>query len=434
MINSFAFDVSLKQIFATLCHGHTLHLLSKEKRLDSREIIKYIVGQNINIIDLSPSLFSAMLEEGFGEILKPDLKEIFIGSEALPNKLVSDFFNHAKNKEINVTNFYGPTECCVECSSYPFHPDLPIENFDIAPIGKPSLNQQIYILDKALNLCPVGIPGEICIAGKGLARQYLRDPEKTLEKFVHLPWLEGTRVYKSGDLGRTRTDGNIEFLGRIDDQVKIRGYRVELLEIEKQLREVKEVISCVVALFEKNGSGELAAYFTSDATIEPLMLKNHLNRFLPKYMVPTYFIQLDHIPLSTNGKANKKLLPDPGETQEKIIFRKPKDDIEFLILRICASVLKKDGISLGDNFFEIGGHSLNAVRLIAQIQQELNIDFALREIFYTPVLVDIAEKVKALLESKKSFVPREEEMKIIVPLSDEELELLSNIQFEDDEE
>jgi amino acid adenylation domain-containing protein len=434
MINSFAFDVSLKQIFATLCQGNTLHLLSKERRLDPREIIKYIVSSKINIIDITPSLFSVMLEEGFCEMEKPDLKEIFIGSEALPYKLVNSFYSNEKNRGINVTNFYGPTECCVESSSYRFHPDMPLEGCDIAPIGKPVLNEQIYILDKRLNLCPIGIPGEICIAGKGLARQYLNDPERTNQKFVQFPLMEGTRIYKTGDIGRTCPDGNIEFLGRVDEQVKIRGYRVELQEIEKKMREVKEIIACAVTLFEKNGSSELAAYFTSDVAIEPTQLKNHLDRFLPKYMVPSYFIQLDKIPMSSNGKTDKKLLPDPTGIQEKVIFRKPQDEIEFLILGICSSVLKKEEISLGDNFFEIGGHSLNAVRVISQIRKELNIDLALKEIFYTPILLDIAEKVKKIIERKESFVEKNEEDSLIVPVSEDELELLSNIQFEDDDE
>jgi fengycin family lipopeptide synthetase D len=434
MINSFAFDVSVKQIFAALCHGNTLHLLSKERRLDPREIIKYISGSKINIIDITPSLFSVMLEEGFCEIDKPDLKEIFIGSEALPVKLVNSFYSNATNKVINITNFYGPTECCVESSYFRFDPEIPVESIDIAPIGKPVLNEQIYILDKDLNLCPIGIPGEICIAGKGLARQYLNDPERTNEKFVQFPLLGGTRIYKTGDIGRTRQDGNIEFLGRLDEQVKIRGYRVELQEIEKQLREVKEINACAVTLFGKNGTGELAAYFTSDAIIEPMELKNHLDRVLPKYMVPSYFIQLDKIPMSSNGKTDKKLLPDPTGFRERVILRKPQDEIEFLILRICSDVLKKEEISLGDNFFEIGGHSLNAVRVISQIQKELKIDLALKEIFYTPVLLDIAEKVKKLIECKELFVEKDEEETLIVPVSDDELEFLSNIQFEDDDE
>jgi acyl carrier protein len=307
------------------------------------------------------------------------------------------------------------------------------ENYDITPIGKPVLNEQVYILDKYLNLCPPGIPGEICIAGKGLARQYLNDREKTDEKFVQFPSLKGTRIYKTGDSGRTLPDGNIEFLGRLDEQVKLRGYRIELQEIEKQLRELKEIKECAVILFENNGSSELAAYFTSDEPVDQARLKKHLDRFLPKYMIPSSFIQLEKIPLSSSGKANKKLLPDPAGHKVKRKSLVPQDEIEFLILRICSDILKKDELSLEDNFFDIGGHSLNAVRVISRIQKELNIDLALKKIFLNPVLIDISKEVKKLITEKDKLEETKEAETIIVPISDEELKLLSNLEFEDEE-
>ncbi len=434
MLNSFAFDVSLKQVFACLCHGNTLHLMGKERRLDAREIIRYLQDYKINVTDLTPSLFSVMLEEGFGEAAKPDLKELFLGSEALPLKSVKKFYSFGHNAKINITNFYGPTECCVESSSFRLRPDCLDENYTIVPIGKPVLNEQIYVLDKELQMCPVGIPGEICIAGKGLAREYLNDPGKTNEKFVFPPWLPGTRIYKTGDIGRTRSDGNIEFLGRVDEQVKIRGYRIELQEIEKQLREMDGINDCAVVLFDRNGSGELVAYFTANELLDGTEVKRHLERFLPRYMVPAFFVRLEKIPLSANGKANKKLLPDPSSLQEKASYRGPQDEVEKIILSICSAILKKEGVTLGDNFFEIGGHSLNAVRVISQIQRELNINLPLKEIFYTPVLLDIANKIKELIKGNAFGAEVFEEETSIVPLSDEELELLSNIEFDSDEE
>jgi amino acid adenylation domain-containing protein len=432
MISSFAFDVSLKQIFAALCNGNTLHILSKEKRLDPREIIKYIIAEKINITDLTPSLFAAMLEEGFSEIDKPYLKEILLGSEALQFKLVKNFFAYENNKSINITNFYGPTECCVESSYFRFNPDLLNDGYEIAPIGKPIINEQIFILDKYLNLCPAGVPGEICIAGKGLARQYLNDEEKTAEKFVKFPLLNGTRIYKTGDSGRILSDGNIEFLGRIDEQVKIRGFRVELQEIENQLRSYEGIKECAVTLSGNNGTGELAAYFTSDQTIDLSKLKNHLNRFLTKYMIPVYYVQLEKIPLTANGKINKKILPAATGVLKKEKSREPQDEVELLIIRICTGVLKNDLISINDNFFEIGGHSLNAVRVISRIQKELNVDLSLKDIFYNPVLSDIAENVKKLIVIRDSQVEIKEEENIIVPISDDELKQLSNLQFEDE--
>jgi hybrid polyketide synthase/nonribosomal peptide synthetase FtdB len=307
------------------------------------------------------------------------------------------------------------------------------KDYDIAPIGKPILNEQIYILDKYLNLCPTGVPGEICIAGKGLARQYLNDPEKTIEKFVSFPSLKGTRIYKTGDSGKIMPDGNIEFLGRMDEQVKLRGYRIELKEIEKRLLELKGIKGCAVTLFEKNGTGELAAYYTSDELIDQAKIKTFLNLFLPKYMIPTYFIQLEKFSLTASGKVDKHQLPYPLEVRKKIKFRETQDEIESLILRICSGVLKKDDISLDDNFFEVGGHSLNAVRIISRIQKELNVDLALKEIFYNPVLADIAEKVKNLVLHKGNVKENNEEENIIIPISDDELKQLSNLKFDDEE-
>ncbi|HEX2867284.1 MAG TPA: amino acid adenylation domain-containing protein [Ignavibacteriales bacterium] len=433
MISSFAFDVSIKQVFAALCSGNTLHLLSKDKRLDAREIIKYIIAGRINVIDVTPSLFSVMLEEGFAGMMKTDLREIFLGSEALPFRLIKTFYGFENNHSIKVTNFYGPTESCVESSCFRLHPDMVSENYDIVPIGKPILNEQMFILDRHLHLCPVGVPGEICIAGKGLAREYLNDPERTGEKFVHLPMLGGRRIYRTGDLGRMMSDGNIEFLGRMDEQVKLRGYRVELREIELQMRGVKEIKDCAVMLYESNGLSELAAYYTSEEIIDQAALKNYLSGFLPKYMIPSSFIRLDKIPLSANGKANKKLLPRPDETRRGIKIKEPKDEIELSVLRICKNILKKEEIGIEDNFFEIGGNSLSAVRLISRIQKELNVDLALKEIFYNPGLDHISEKVKALLLECRQSEENIGQEQVIVPASEDELNILSNLQFDDEE-
>jgi acyl carrier protein len=374
-----------------------------------------------------------MLEEGFGGLSKPDLKEIYLGSEALPYKLVKNFYEYSNNKNINVTNFYGPTECCVESAYFKFDPEHCDEKYDIAPIGRPALNEQIYILDKYLNFCPVGVRGEICIAGKGLARQYLNDSERTGEKFVQFPSMNGLRIYRTGDTGKILSDGNIEYIGRMDDQVKIRGYRVELQEIEKHLRGMEEIADCVVTVFGTNGSSELSAYYTSTEEIDTVKIKQHLGVFLPKYMIPVHFMQLDRIPLAANGKANRKLLPDPATLTKKAKFREPKDEIEKLILKICTEILKADAINLEDNFFEIGGHSLNAVRVISRIQKELDVDLALKEIFYTPVLAEIAEKVRILNNNKDSVKEKIIDDAVIVPISDDELMQLSNLQFEDEE-
>jgi len=432
MISSFAFDVSIKQLFATLCNGNTLYILNNERKYDPKEIIKYITDNNINIVDFTPSLFSVIMEEGFGKIDKPDLREIFLGSEALPYKLVKDFYSYPGNKKINVTNFYGPTEACVESSFYKFNHNSIDENYEIAPIGCPIINEQIFILDENLKLCPIGIPGEIYIAGRGLARQYLNDSETTNEKFIDFPMLKNMRIYKTGDLGRISSEGIIEYLGRKDEQVKVRGYRVELQEIENQLRKMRNITDCSIIVIEKNGINDLAAYYSSGKIISPSSVRLHLEQYLPKYMIPSYYIQIDRIPVAANGKADKKLLPANLERIREIKNSEPLDEIDNQILQIICDVLNITNISPDDNYFEIGGHSLNAVRIVSRIRQELNVDLPLKEIFYNPVIYGIAEKVKNLINMN---IPDEEieHEKKIVPITEEELDLLSNLQVDDEE-
>jgi amino acid adenylation domain-containing protein len=430
MISSFVFDVSIKQVFACLCTGNTLHVLNKEKRLDPREISKYILRHNINIADITPSVFAIMLEEGFSELPKPCLKELFLGSEALSYNLVRNFFKNSGNHSVHVSNFYGPTECCVESSFFRFNPDHD-EDFDIAPIGRPVLNEQMYIVDNNFHLCPIGIPGEICIGGKGLAREYLNDPKMTMEKFVRFP-TTGTRIYKTGDRGRWRADGNIEFLGRIDEQVKIRGYRIELQEIENLLSQIEGIKECAVRFFAENDVSELVAYFTANELLRPSMIKMHLERFLPEYMIPSDFIQLEQIPLTANGKIDKKALPVPGVLTSHKEFRFPANETEAALVRICSEILKKEMVNLDDNFFGIGGNSLNAVRLISRLQKEWRIKLSLKEIFYHPILSDLAEIIEKSGIEESSEEEVAEVSAVIVPASDEELKLLSELKFDDE--
>ena len=390
MITSFGFDVSVKQIFSTLCNGNCLHILSKDRRMDIQEIVEYITDKKINIADLTPSLFAAMLDLGFDKSEKPELKELLLGSEALPYKYVKTFLSHENNKGINVYNFYGPTECCVESTYYKFD-NTEKYNYDIAPIGKPIINEQIYILDKYLNLSPIGVPGEICIAGDGLAREYLNDPEKTKEKFVEFP-LKGTKIYKTGDLGKMFPDGNIEFLGRIDEQVKVHGYRIELPEVEKHLLNYKDITSCVVTLHINQGTDELAAYFTSEKKLEISKLKNYLGQLLPQYMIPTFFTQVENIPLLSNGKINKKLLPDPVQNiLTGAEFENPTNVVETKLLECWQDVLGVENISIHDNFFDLGGNSFLLVKLHKRISAKYPEVFKITDLFNNSKIIEQAE-------------------------------------------
>jgi acyl carrier protein len=290
----------------------------------------------------------------------------------------------------------------------------------------------MYILDPNLNLCPIGVPGEICIGGTGLARGYLNDPEKTAGKFIQFP-LTGKRIYKTGDSGRIRADGIIEFLGRLDEQVKIRGYRVELTEIENRLSGMKGIKECAATYFGEGDIAELVVYFTADMPLDSSILKNHLEAFLPDYMMPSCFVQLKRMPLSVNGKIDKKALPAPSSQQLTEDFRFPADETEAALIRICSEIMKKDRISLNANFFGIGGNSLNAVRLISRLQKEWGITLSLKEVFYHPILADLAEILKkSQLDKTSEEIP--EPFHAIVPASGEELEILSGLEFDDEDE
>jgi len=291
-------------------------------------------------------------------------------------------------------NHYGPTETTVGVCTYLLSlSDLP----NTIPIGRPIANTRIYILDCYGEPVPVGVAGELYIGGAGVARGYLNRPELTAEKFVKDPFAAeaGARMYKTGDLGRWLPDGNIEYLGRNDDQVKIRGFRIELGEIEARLAEhagVREAV--VVAREDEPGEKRLVAYYTSSDTTEPSIgaeeLRGHLLARLPEYMVPAAYVRLERMPLTANGKLNRKGLPAPeGDAYAVREYEEPRGETEKKLAEIWAEVLKVERVGRQDNFFELGGHSLLAVSLIERMRRQgLQVD--VRTLFMTPTLAGLA--------------------------------------------
>jgi fengycin family lipopeptide synthetase D len=267
------------------------------------------------------------------------------------------------------------------------------------PIGKPIHNTEIHIVDQNMNLLPIGIPGELCIAGAGMSRGYANAPELTNDKFVDFPSVPGKKVYKTGDMARWLPDGNLEFLGRKDHLTKIRGYRVETGEIEVCLmkhRDVEE--AAVIAMDDPQGTKALSAYFTSEVTITISELRNFLMKHLPEYMVPVYFTQLKSMPLNQNGKIDRHALPKPHVDQAAGSgYVAPLGDVEMRITRIWEDVLTRERIGVYDNFFELGGHSLKAASIILKINQEFDTHVKLNELFKKPTIKEIA----ALISDRK---------------------------------
>ena len=399
----FTFDVSVWELFWWFFAGAKVCFLEPGGEKDPGAITEAIEKHKITTLHFVPSMLNMFLEymedkKNLNRI--SSLRQVFASGEALGTKQVQRFNRQAGLKfGTKLINLYGPTEATVDVSYYdcPSYGDI-----EIVPIGKPIDNIKLYIVDRHNNLQPVGIPGELCIAGDGLARGYLNRPELTAEKFVPDPFAKEEsligqkRMYRTGDLARWLPDGNIEYLGRLDHQVKVRGFRIELGEIEEELLKheiIKEAV--VTARKDKDGGSYLCAYLVSERELTPAELREHLTKNLPEYMVPSYFTRLERLPLSPNGKADRKALPEPeGNVNTGVEYIEPVSEAEKKLAQIWRDVLECDRVGINDNFFELGGHSLKAAALVSKIHKEFNVQISLGEIFKTPTIKGILEKIR----------------------------------------
>jgi len=404
---SYLFDVSVTELFGWFQYGGKLVILRKNDEKDPQRIVDAIEYSGITHINFVPSQFNVFVDQLNWENIDKisSLKYIFLAGEALLPELVHKFKASNINSHIQLENLYGPTEATVYASGY----SLSQWNCITAiPIGKPLQNLRLYILDKDNHLLGVGIPGELCVIGVGVARGYLNNPELTAGKFGHdfqgyqdekglKKWrgkYSSTSLYRTGDLARWLPDGNIEFLGRIDQQVKIRGFRIELGEIENQLlnhNEVKEVV--VMAKPDETGDYFLCAFIVphSPDTFQSHRLRNYLLKKLPDYMIPVYFATLTEMPLTATGKIDRKSLPAPEITSTKEYIA-PRNKREKLLVEIWSEVLAiaKDRVGIDDNFFELGGHSLKAIGLITRLNKVFDIEIPLSELFDSPTVRGLA--------------------------------------------
>uniref|UniRef100_UPI002492DC80 amino acid adenylation domain-containing protein n=1 Tax=Aquimarina algiphila TaxID=2047982 RepID=UPI002492DC80 len=375
---SISFDISVEEIFPILIKGGSLYI-SKEIN-DFEKLIKICEKEEITILSTHPYLIQFM-NENFHEEELP-LRVLISGGDTLKKEFVSNIANR-----YNIFNTYGPTESTV-CASYA---KIGINDLVIS-IGKPIANKQVYILSDEESLQPMGIAGELCIGGAGLAKGYLNLPGLTSKKFIPHPFKDGEKIYKTGDLARWLPDGNIEFLGRKDDQVKIMGYRIELGEIESVLDQQEDIQQSYVMVSEDNDSKYLVAYIVCDGESDVSIIQQNLRGIIPEYMVPKVFITLDEMPLTPNGKVDRKSLPNPviGGNQEYV---GPSSVTEIQLTRIWQEALDIDKISIHDNFFDLGGNSLSAIKIILQMRKELDIEVDIKSLFDTNTIADLALQI-----------------------------------------
>lgn len=383
----FSFDVSVWEFFWPLMTGAVLVFAKPEEHKDSAALIKTIVAHNISTVHFVPSMLQAFIDT-HGVESCTSLKRVICSGEALPTALTRRFY---EKSAAQLYNLYGPTEASVDVSAWTCERNRADGGL---PIGQPIANIALYILDQALNPVPVGTPGELHIGGVGLARGYLKRAALTAEKFIPNPYADlGGRLYKTGDLARYRPDGNIEYLGRLDQQVKIRGFRIELGEIEARLLEKAEIKEAVVVVREdRPGDKRLAAYLISAAepALDTEILKAHLRETLPDYMLPSVFMYLESMPLSANGKLDRKRLPQPEPgALPAARYIAPRTATEAVLAELWADVLGVETVGAEDNFFTLGGHSLIAITLIERLRLK-GLSADVRMLFETTTLAALA--------------------------------------------
>jgi amino acid adenylation domain-containing protein len=363
VLTTISFDIFVLETLLPITLGMTIIIADKNQYRDPKSINKLIDKHNIDMLQTTPSRLLLLLEDLNNDFSKlSSLSNILVGGEAFPEALL-DKLKQLQNTKIY--NMYGPTETTVWSSVREMTYRNEID------IGKPIANTQIFIVDEENNLLPIDTQGEICISGYGLARGYINKDEITSESFVPNPFIPGTIMYKTGDVGKWKPDGNIEFIGRKDSQVKLWGYRIELGEIENILGKYEGIKIAAVALkTDTNGNKYLVGYYVPNRDISVSDVRDFLSIHLPDYMIPSILIELDEMPFTPNGKINKKLLPDISTKRPKLKndYKEAGNEIERNLIEIWKQVLHIDQIGVYDSFFELGGDSLKIVRMIFMIE------------------------------------------------------------------
>ncbi len=427
---SISFDASVWEVFVPLLSGARLILAKPGGHQDAAYMVKEIQEKQVTTLQVVPTMLDILLAEAGLSNCK-SLKRVYCGGEVLDKELRQRFY---REMDAELHNLYGPTEVSIDATHWAC--DRQERGLSV-PIGKPLPNMQVFILNGKKRLKPIGVEGELYVAGRGLARGYLNRADLTAERFVPNPFgAAGSRLYRTGDLAIQTADGVIEYVGRIDHQVKVRGYRIELGEIESVLSEhpaIREVI--VVAREENTGGPRIIAYVVPDkkarnayaagaskehraslgadgrhalAQSEAVLSASELRAFtkskLPEYMVPAAFVILDAFPLTPNGKIDRRALPPPdaAASDRGEEFTPPRTPVEKALADIWAGILGIDQVSIKDNFFEIGGHSLLATQMASRVREAFAIDLELRVLFDSPQLAQLAAVVEEQIRAREA--------------------------------
>ncbi|MCY8988924.1 non-ribosomal peptide synthetase [Bacillus atrophaeus] len=386
LTGSIGFDAVTFEIFGALLKGACLHVVDKSTMLTPAVFSAYLHDNKITVLFLTTALFNQLAQVQPGMFCH--LHTLYVGGEALSPALINSV-RHACPK-LALYNIYGPTEN----TTFSTYFEIKRDYANPIPIGKPISNSSACILDSRGRLQPIGVPGELCVGGDGVAKGYLNKPDLTAASFQPHPYIPGERMYSTGDLARWLPDGNLEYISRIDRQIKIRGKRIEPAEIEARLMEIEGVKEAAVTIADTGEETQLFAYYVGDDGIDEADIRSALSSTLPNYMVPQHWMRLDRMPLTGNGKINRSALPVPDRVsvnQKEII--PPRNWVEQELVNMWQSILNVRHIGIRDDFFELGGHSLKALQVIHQLKSSQQIDVPIELLFENPTIEQLAEKL-----------------------------------------
>ncbi|NOQ25387.1 MAG: amino acid adenylation domain-containing protein [Bacteroidales bacterium] len=424
MLTTISFDIFVLEMFVPLLIASKIIIANEKEQKDTHLLSKLMARSAVDLVQMTPSRLQMILEDDEQkDCLKP-VKILMIGGESFPENVLKSLKESYKNK---IYNMYGPTETTVWSTIGE------LTNNEEINIGQPILNTQTYILDSSGNLMPNGASGELCIGGEGVLRAYWRNEKSNKEKIIENPFISGQKIFKTGDIARWNKNGELECFGRIDDQVKIRGFRIELGEIENQANQIQGIINVAASVFEINpGNKALCLYYVSDIEIDSEYLIEELSGKIPYYMVPQRYVRLNSLPLTLNGKINRRLLPKPTVNSQKSLSM-PVTSEEKEMVKIWSDVLSVDVCKIGleSNFFELGGHSIKATLLVLRIKKELGMDVSISDIFNKQSINKILTVGKKKIEDK-SFIQKSVEKREYYSASSTQKRLFALQAMQDD--
>lgn len=415
LFHSYCFDFSVWEMYGALLYGGTLVMVPKEVAQDSVAFYDFLLAQRITVLNQTPTAFRSLVQSNQDRFASEPLavRYLVFGGEALLPELLRTWA--AAMPACQNINMYGITETTVHVT-YKQLREAEIAS-NKSNIGLPIPTLSCYVLDADLQQVPIGVVGELCVGGAGVARGYLNKPELTAERFVADPVRKNGRVYRSGDYARILASGDLEYIGRRDDQVKIRGHRIETAEVEAAIMRQTGVKDALVLPYKsKEGDYELTAYFIAEATLTALQLQRELAKVLPAYMVPTHAIALTAFPINSNGKLDKSALPLPTATSTpQNTFVSYRHELDQQIAAIWEEVLEKEPIGIRDNFFELGGHSLKATRVLSRIHAEYGVRVDLRNLFLDPTVEHLANYIEAIrwMETAEAVLQEDQDEMIL---------------------